>query len=264
MNTANIMMMKTMLSSSLLGSLLLLPAVGFAEDTTPNTTDAEQDSAIVNWSGDAELGFIQTSGNSDTQSFNGKFGLVRELKPSTTSLLLEALTSEEDGDASKEKYNAEVKYDYSLSELSYVASVLDYEDDRFNGYEYQSTLAIGYGYRAWNDKQRGKLELEVGPGHRRSVLEEKNDDGKKVEEETIGRASLNLLVKLGTGAKFTERLTVEGGESKIVYKSTMGLQSTLVGQLAMKVNYEVKHTTDVPAGKKNTDSLVGVTLVYSF
>ena len=260
------MMKKTLLSSSLLGTLLLLPSIGFAEEAATASADsAKADApAEASWSGDAELGFIQTSGNSDTQSFNGKFSLVRELEPSKTSLLLEALTSEEDGDSSKEKYNAEIQYDYSLSKVSYVASVLEYEDDRFNGYEYQSTLAVGYGYHAWNDKQRGKLDLEVGPGYRRSVLEEKNENGDKVEEETIGRISLNLLVKLAEGAKFTEKLTVEGGDEKVVYKSDMGLQSTLVGQLAMKVNYQVKHTTDVPEGKKNTDSLVGVTLVYSF
>jgi putative salt-induced outer membrane protein YdiY len=259
------MMKKTLLSSSLLGSLLLLPTIGFAEDSaTPSTEAADQSAIAAQWSGDAELGFIQTSGNSDTQSFNGKFSLVRELEPSTTSLFLEALTSEEDGDTSKEKYNAEIKYDYSLSKRSYVASLLDYEDDRFNGYEYQSTLAIGYGYHAWNDENRGKLNLEVGPGHRRSVLEEKNEDGDKVEEGTVARASLNLLLKLGEGAKFTEKFSVEAGDSSTVYKSDMALQSTLVGKLAMKVNYQVKHTTDVPDGIKNTDSMVGVTLVYSF
>lgn len=265
MNVANIMMKRTLLSSSLLGSLFLLPTVTFAEDTvTTGTEAAEETSTTADWSGDAELGFIQTSGNSDTQSFNGKFSLVRELEPSKTSLFLEALTSEEDGDTSKERYNAEIKYDYAISKRSYVASLLDYEDDRFNGYEYQSTLAIGYGYHAWKDENLGKLDLEFGPGHRRSVLEENNEDGDKVEEGTVGRASLNLLLKLGDGAKFTEKFSVEAGDTKTVYKSDMALQSTLIGQLAMKVNYQVKHTTDVPDGIKNTDSLVGVTLVYSF
>jgi len=259
------MMKKTLLSSSLLGSVLLLPTVTFAEETTaPSTTTADQAPITANWSGDAELGFIQTSGNSDTQSLNGKFSLVRELEPSTTSLSLEALTSEEDGDTSKERYKAEVKYDYSISKRSYVASVLDYEDDRFNGYEYQSTLAIGYGYHAWKDENLGKLDLELAPGHRRNVLEEKNEDGDKVEEGTVARASLNLLLKLGDGAKFTEKFSVEAGDSSTIYKSDMALHSTLVGKLAMKVNYQVTHSTDVPDGIDNTDSLVGVTLVYSF
>lgn len=256
----------TFLSTGLLSSLLLLPSISSANEPEVQETQESQEAQedISPWAGNAELGFIQTSGNSDTQSFNGKFNLVHELEPSTTSLKLEALTSEEDGTSSKEKYLAELKYDYALSDRSYVASFLGYEDDRFNGYEYQSTLAVGYGYKAWNDKKKGKLELEVGPGYRRNVLEQRNEDNEKIEQEAVGRASLNLLVNIGEGAKFTEVLSVEGGDSKIVYKSDMGIQSTLVGALAMKINYQVKHTTDVPEGKKNTDSLVGVTLVYSF
>ena len=254
-------MKKTLLSSSLFTGLLLLPNLSQAEDVDASNTDSASTEAA--WSGDAELGFIQTSGNSDTQSFNGKFNLVRTLEPSTISLNLEALTSEEDGDSSKERYLAGLEHDYSLGERSYVASVLSYEDDRFNGYQYQSSLAIGYGYHAWADED-GKLDLEVGPGYRRSALEERNENGEKLEEEAIARASLNLLVNIGDGAKFTEKFSVETGDSKTVYKSDVGIQSTLVGKLAMKINYQVKHTTDVPDDKKNTDSLVGVTLVYSF
>ena len=255
-------MKKTLLSSGLFTGLLLLPSLSQAEVTdTPNTDSETTEVPAASWSGNAELGFIQTSGNSDTQSFNGKFNLERQLEPVTTSLNLEVLTSEEDGDSSKERYIAEIEHDYSLGERSYVASVLAYEDDRFNGYQYQSSLSVGYGYHAWADEQ-GKLDLEVGPGYRRSALEERNEDGNKIEEEAI--ASLNLLVNISESAKFTEKFTIEGGDSKIVYKSDMGIQSTLIGQLAMKINYQVKHTTEVPEDKKNTDSLVGVTLVYSF
>jgi putative salt-induced outer membrane protein YdiY len=253
MTVANLMMNKALLSSSLFSSLLLLPSLSLAEDVN----------AAASWSGNAELGFIQTSGNSDTQSFNGKFNLVRELDPTVTSFKLEALTSEEEGTSSKERYLSELKYDYSLGEFSYVTSILLYEDDRFNGYQYQSTLAVGYGYRVWHGEQ-GELDLEVGPGYRRNALEVSNEYGSKIEEETIGRASLNLLIKISDNAEFTETLTVEGGDSKVVYKSDMGIQSTLIGQLAMKINYQVKHTTNVPEDKKKTDSLVGVTLVYSF
>jgi putative salt-induced outer membrane protein len=258
-------MNKTLLSSSLFTGLLLVPSLSLAEEaitTSPEAAVTEAPAAAV-WSGNAELGFIQTSGNSDTQSFNGKFNIVRELEPTTTAFKLEALTSEEDGESSKEKYLSELKYDYSLGKFTYVTSILSYEDDRFNGYQYQSILAVGYGYRAWHSEQ-GKLDLEVGPGYRRNALEIRNEDGDKIEEEAIGRASLNLRVNIGENAKFTETFTVEGGDSKVVYKSDMGIQSTLIGALAMKINYQVKHTTEVPEDKKKTDSLVGVTLVYSF
>jgi putative salt-induced outer membrane protein YdiY len=245
-------------STGLLSSLLLSANISLAEETT-----ATEIAPSADWAGNAELGFIQTSGNSDTQSFNGKFNVSRELKPLKTAFKFEALTSEESGDPSKEKYYSEFKLDYSLGEFDYFTSLLSYEDDRFNGYQYQSTLSVGYGYRAWHDEQ-GKLDLEVGPGYRRNALEARNDKGEKIEEEAVGRFALNLEVKLSDSAKFTEVFTVEGGDSNVVYKSDMGLQSTLIGALAMKINYQVKHTDEVPEGTKNTDSLVGVTLVYSF
>jgi putative salt-induced outer membrane protein len=248
-------MNNSILPISLLGSLIALSNVSHAAD--------EETQAIANWTGNTELGFIQTSGNSDTQSFNGKFNIVRDLQPLKTAFKLEALTSEESGESSKEKYLSEFKLDYSLDEFDYVTSLLSYEDDRFSGYQYQSTLSLGYGYRAWNSEQ-GELDFEVGPGYRRSALELRNEKGEKIEEEAIARLGMSLLVNIGENAKFTEVITIESGDSNTVYKSDMGLQSTLIGALAMKINYQVKHTDTVPEGTKNTDSLVGVTLVYSF
>lgn len=252
------MINKAIASASIISSLLL-PLLSQAEstETAPSATPD------ASWAGNAELGFIQTSGNSDTQSFNGKFNIVRDLQPLKTSFKFEALTSEESGDPSKEKYLSELKLDYSLGEFDYFTSLLSYEDDRFSGYQYQSTLSLGYGYRAWNSEQ-GKLDLEVGPGYRRNALEARNEHGEKIEEEAVGRFGLNLEVKISDNAKFTEVISIEGGDSNVVYKSDMGLQSTLVGTLAMKINYQVKHTDQVPEDTKNTDSQIGVTLVYSF
>jgi putative salt-induced outer membrane protein YdiY len=254
------------LTTALISGLFILANGSVAEDTqTTQVEDSQEKSApaIAQWSGNTELGFIQTTGNSDTQSFNGKFNIVRDLQPLKTAFKFDALTSEEDGNASKEKYLSEFKLDYSLGKFDYFTSLLSYEDDRFSGYEYQSTLSLGYGYRAWNDEQ-GELDLEVGPGYRRNALEIRNEHGEKVEEEAVGRLALNLKVKISENAKFVEVFTIEAGESSTVYKSDMGLQSTLIGALAMKINYQVKHTDKVPEGTENTDSTIGVTLVYSF
>ncbi|MEH6448988.1 MAG: DUF481 domain-containing protein [Oleispira sp.] len=264
-------MNQSLLTTSLFTGLFALSNLSFAteplatETQVAESADTKTETApvIANWSGNNELGFIQTNGNSDTQSFNGKFSITRDLQPLKTAFKFDALTSEEDGEASKEKYLSEFKVDYSLGEFDYFTSLLSYEDDRFSGYQYQSTLALGYGYRAWNDKQ-GKLDLEAGPGYRRNALETRNEHGEKIEEEAVGRLGLNLEVLISETAKFTEVITIEGGDSSTVYKSDMGLQSTLIGTLAMKINYQIKHTDKVPEGTENTDSTIGVTLVYSF
>lgn len=249
------MMKKTLLATSILSTALMLPSLSLAAET--------EGGQGAEWDGNAELGFIHTSGNSDTQSLNAKLKLSREEGPLKTGIKLEALSSEDDGTKSSEKYLAALKADYAIGKKDYLTSQALYEDDRFNGYEYQSSVTVGYGYHAWKD-QNGKLDLEVGPGFRRDVLETRDEKGDKVKEEAVGRASLDLLVNIGESAKFTELLTVEAGDSKTVWKSEMGIQSTLTGNLAMKVSHIVKHTTDVPDDKKNTDSLVGITLVYDF
>lgn len=220
---------------------------------------------VVNpvWTGQAELGFIDTSGNTDTRSFNGKFNLVHDIQPMKTGLKLEALTGEENGTSSKERYNAELKGDYTLGEHDYIASLLSYEDDRFNGFEYQSVLSVGYGYRIWNAK-KGHFDVEVGPGYRRTSLEIRNDEGDKLKEEVIGRLALDFAVDISENATFLEVITVEAGEFGTVYRSIMGLQSTLVSTLAMKINYEVKYTDTVPEGTEEMDTIIGATLVYGF
>ena len=62
--------------------------------------------AEPSWDGAAELGTIFTSGNTDTQSINANFMAKRTGEVWDTTLKLEALTSEEDGVKSKEKYSA--------------------------------------------------------------------------------------------------------------------------------------------------------------
>lgn len=215
------------------------------------------------WAGQAELGFIDTSGNTDTRSLNGKFNLTHDQQPMKTRLKLEALTSEENGEKSKERYFAELKGDYTLSDRSYVASVLSYDDDRFTGFEYQGVLSAGYGYHVWQAK-KGHFDVEVGPGYRRTSLYIRNDEGDKLEEEIIGRLSLDLAADISDNATFLETFTVEAGEFSTVYRSVMGLQSTLVSTLAMKLNYEVKYIDNVPEGTEKMDTIVGATLVYGF
>ena len=246
----------------LLSALTLSCAQALSAEATSESSEAAQPSA-ANWAGSAELGFIETSGNSDTQSLNGKFDISREKDALKTALKTEALTSKENGTSSKEKYTSEIKVDYSLDEFDYLTSTFNYEDDRFSGYEYQYTFALGYGYRAWND-EGGKLDLEIGPGYRRNVLDQRDDQGKKVEDEAVGRAALNLQVNLSSNAKFTEVITIEGGDANVIYKSDMGLESALIGALAMKINYQVKYTEEVPEDTENTESQVAVTLVYNF
>ena len=67
------------------------------------------------------------------------------VKSGIPTLKLEALTSEEDGVKSKEKYSALTQFDRNFTEHSYMAIVAQQERARFSGYTYQSTVSVNYG-----------------------------------------------------------------------------------------------------------------------
>ena len=215
--------------------------------------------AEPSWDGAAELGTIFTSGNTDTQSINANFMAKRTGEVWDTTLKLEALTSEEDGVKSKEKYSALTQLDRNFTEHSYMAIVAQQERARFSGYTYQSTVSVNYGYRVLKNDTM-ELNLEAGPGYRRDKLKESDE----IQEEAIGRLALSYDWQIREGVSFIENFTAEIGSDNSIYKSETGLQSQLSGSLASKLTYKVKHVEEVPEGTENTDTEFGVTLVYSF
>ena len=238
-----------MRNTLLLTSLLLASAPSFAAEEVPASR----------WSGSAELGLIDTSGNTDTRSLNGAFAVKHKGEKWDKAFKLSALTSKEDGTTSKEKYNAEVKFDRNFSERSYLAIDATQERDRFNGFEYQSTASVGYGYRAIKEEKM-KLSLEAAPGYRRDKLKESGD----INEDSILRLGLNFDWVIRDGVSFIEEFTADIGEDNSTYKSETGLKSQIIGALATKITYKVKYVEEVPDENENTDRELGITFVYSF
>lgn len=211
------------------------------------------------WSGEAELGLVATSGNTETQTISGKAKIENDRKKWHHAVSLETLSTESEDVTTAERFLVTGKTDYKISERSYAFGRLSYEDDRFSGYEYQTTGALGMGYRAITQETLS-LDLEAGPGVRQSKIDNANDS----ESETTLYLSGLLDWKLSETANFTEELTSEIGEDVTITKSITGLKSQVAGNLAMKITYTIKNTSEVPVGVEDTDTETAVTLVYSF
>jgi len=234
---------------STLGGVMMLTAAGsvLADEAKPNT-----------WKGDAELGIIKTSGNTTTQSINANASIVYERDRWRHSAKIAILNSSSDYITSSERYTATAKSDYKLDALSYVFGRLNYENDRFAGYQYRTTEVVGYGRRVIN-KEALTLELEAGPGARQT----KFTDGDS-NSETIGRASAKLAWKVSKTATFTEDLSSDIGQDSTISESVTALKAQVIGNLAMKVSYKVRNVSKVPIGTKKTDTETALTLVYGF
>jgi len=216
-----------------------------------------------NWKGAAEAGAVITKGNTETKTLNGKLSFTHERNKWRHHINLEALkTSGEDvnGDenTTAERYLAAGKSDYKFGKHSYMFGMLQYDDDRFSGYEYQATGALGYGLRVIHEPHLF-LDLEAGPGARQSKI--KNGD---TENEFIIRASGNLEWKITETTLFSQSLISDFGEKSTIVISVSALAAQIVGNLSMKTSLRLKRTSDVPPDIKKTDAELALTLVYNF
>lgn len=244
----------------------LLPsvlAVAVAQGAIAEETDSSP------WSGDAELGAIWTSGNTKTNSLNGRFGIKHETETWVSEMKLSALGSQErtagetDKRTTKEKYSGQLQFDRNLSEHSYLALSAQQDRDRFSGFYYQGSAGVGLGYRAIKQENM-QLDLEAGPGYYREHTRPSDTAQGEVNEFAIVRLALKYDWTIREGVSFTEEVNAELGSDNSIYRSETGLKTQLNRSLATKLTYNVKYVEEVPEGKKKMDTEFGVTLVYSF
>lgn len=239
--------MKTITGSVImLGGLLSAP-LAFAEEATDSK-----------WSGEAELGYLKTTGNTDSESLHARAKVVNERKKWRHTGTIEAVNKTDQGTNTAKRWLLTGKSDYKIDDRSYFFLMLRYEDDRFSGYDYQVSEVIGYGYTVVKT-DTVKLDTEVGAGARQSKLL----NGGSTSEGVV-RGSADLDWKLSETATFLQHLSVEAGEDSTISRSVTGLKMQIVGNLSAKLTHSIRHASDVPAGFDKTDTESIVTLVYNF
>lgn len=233
---------------SVLTAALLVTGNAVAEEEVPKSL----------WKASAELGFVATSGNTETETLNAKATVTTDRKAWRHKGEITALKSSDDVNTTAQKYTLMGKSDYKLEGKNFLFGVVTYDDDKFSGYDYRATEAIGYGRRVLEDTDM-TLDLEIGPGARQSKL-----DSGETDSEGILRAAANFDWTVSKTSKFSEVLTVEAGEDVTVTKSVTSLASQIEGNLSMKVTFTYKNTSEVPVGVEETDTETAITLVYNF
>lgn len=219
---------------------------------------AEEAKTEKEWEASAELGFVSTSGNTETETLNGKVQATREGKIWRHEGDITVLKSSDATTTTAEKYTVFAQSNYKISDVSFLFGNIGYENDKFSGYDYRVTETIGYGHRVLHNESM-TLDLEIGPGARQSKL-----DNGDTESEGIVRGAAKYKWKISPTSKFSEVLTVEAGEDVTVTKSVTSLSSKINSALSMKLTFTYKNTSDVPVGVEETDTETAVTLVYSF
>lgn len=218
---------------------------------------AAEDAPPLGWKAEAELGFIQTSGNRDSTAVNAKLAATHEAIKWRNKFDAEYLESSDALGVSTRRSVAQAATNYKLDPANYLFGNLRAEQDRFAAYEYRISETLGYGHRF--HRQAHQLELEVGAGGSHTEFV-----GGDHEDEGVIRVAGKYLWAFSETGEFSTKAFSEFGESNTHSESETALKLKVSNRLAMKLAYKLFHNTEPPLGIRGTDSVTAVTLVYGF
>lgn len=217
-----------------------------------------QDDPESPWSGKATLGYLATSGNTESSTLNTAFGVGYTSGKWAHLFNAAAVTASESEITTAEAYDAGWKSERNLSDKDFLFGRLNWRKDHFGGFDTQFSQTLGYGRRLI-DVDKHKLNAEIGAGTKQSKLQ----DGTKIDE-TIFRGGLYYKWLLSETAEFRQDLTVEGGEDNTYTESVTAISAKLLGDLALVASYTIKSNSDVPPLTEKTDTYTALSLEYAF
>lgn len=218
-----------------------------------------QEETPQGWSGDTGLGFVVTTGNTETETINAKATLIYGAAPWKHTGKLDLLKGSDNDETNADRLSLSGKSERDLSAASYVFGLVNYEDDEFSGYDYRASESLGYGRRLVQNESV-TLNAEAGLGAR----QDKVSDTGESESDGIVRLAGLLEWRISPSAKFAQELETESGGGLTVTRSLSTLSAQIVGNLAAKFGVRVTYTSDVPPGIDETDTETSTTLVYKF
>lgn len=239
--------------------LVALSATGMAQavEETP-----------LGWNTSAELGAITTSGNTKGTSVTGKIDARQELTKWSNEYIASAYFKEDEKtdsngnkvtEKSAERYFVSGKAGYKLDADHAKLFVLgSHTEDDFGAYQSYSLVSAGYGDRLFQGDNIS-IDAEIGPGYYRgrTALDE-------TENGAMLRTAANLDWKISDYATFRQQLSVDASADNKRTQSETSVSAKINGSMQMKAAFLLQHDSDVPLGKKKTDTQTSLTLVYSF
>lgn len=244
-----------------------------AQATTLMFDDAEDldMEEVQGWKASAELGLLFTSGNTETESYKGKLNISRDIENWRHKGVVDYYRAEQVDQSTGEKeltadkifVSAQTNYKFKPDSRSSMFLFGSYEEDPFSGFEYQGTVAVGYGAR-YRYSEKIYADYEIGPGY---TINKPILDG--IPQESEGSAILRLAGSLSwdisENSAFNALLASEVGEDNTKTRGEVSVSSNINGSLAMKFSIAATHNSDLQDETlENLDTETAVTLVYTF
>ena len=220
---------------------------------------------------EGEFGFIFATGNTETTSASAGLTLKQELEKWSNEFAFNGLykqdqvTVGEGADAedvdqtTAQKIFASGQGNYKLDNPDHRIFVFgSYEDDRFSNFKSQSTVAVGWNQKVW-ENETSSFDYSIGPGYSFAETQAGEDF-----DSAILRGAFNFTRTISETSKFTQTFSTEIGADNTKSRAESALTAQIAGALSMKLSIRLDHNSDVADDLENLDTETAVTLVYSF
>lgn len=255
-----------------LPALCILPLISYA-------VTAEE--AKPEYTASAELGFLYKTGNTKSADVKAGLNLKHQKDKWRTEVAfnilakkLEKTEKNEDGTENEEfettdnKWNIVAQTNYTIGEekKNYLYGNLAHEQDKFSGFESQSSFSAGWG-RNWHETETSSFFADIGPGITRNVTRATETKASESNSNLIIQAQAVYTHKFNDYVKFKQyfvaRQATESGENSI-YKSETSITAQLIDALQLKFALRVDYDTEVEPEFENTNTETSMTLIYNF
>ena len=249
-----------------LTALCLLPLVSY--------TVVAQDTEIKSeYTASAELGFLYKTGNTKSADIKAGFNVNHEKDKWRSVVAFNILAKKlekEDGSGNDEFVTTDNKWDivgqtnYTIGEegKNYLYGNLAYEQDKFSGFESQSSFSAGWG-RQWLKTETSSLFADIGPGIKYDVIRatDKSDTSLIIQAQALYTRKLNEHVEFKQ--HFVAKQATESGANS-VYKSETSITAQLIDTLQLKFALRIDYDTEVEPEFEKTNTETSMTLIYNF
>ncbi len=224
--------------------------------------------AHAQWTGKGEAGMVFASGNTDTETANGKLNLKYETEQWKNLLGGAVLyASDEDGKTAN-RWETFGELGWKFTERNFLFGAGRYEEDEFSGFNYQATLSGGVG-RRFLDNPTTTMVATIGAGYKffetRDAVDEETGallERGESDSQVVFRATFDFEHKFTATTSLVDKFISESGSENTFVQNDISLQVKMTDVLALAVGYGVRYNSNPPVEFKKTDTLTTINLVY--
>lgn len=213
---------------------------------------------VYGWFGNASLGGVLTTGNTDTSSVNASLQQKYRSKQWQHSLDLNVLDSRDQGNKTAQRYVGAYRVTFRyLPDNSFFVDARAAVDE-FSGYDRQYFETIGYVHRIHEDLN-DIFEVEVGVGFTQQTL----DSGQEDNSEVV-RLGFDWEHDFPGGNRVKVDWLTLSGSDNTYSQFRSSIKTRIVGNVGLEVGQTIQRNSQVANDKKNTDTTTNIGLVYQY